>query len=65
MKPATPPAAQPRIRDPLSRTSVRRMLVRLLARAEAGDVAAAEALIRLGLERNGKVRRAGAEASTS
>ena len=38
--------------SPLSAATRRRLLTGLLARAEAGDVPAAEALIRLGIERS-------------
>lgn len=37
--------------SPLSAATRKRLLAGLLARAEAGDVPAAEALIRLGIER--------------
>lgn len=42
--------------SPLSTATRRRLLTSLLQRAEAGDVPAAEALIRLGIERAAATR---------
>lgn len=42
--------------SPLSASTRRRLLAGLLSRAEAGDVPAAEALIRLSTERSGSTR---------